>query len=74
MEIDTFFRSFVKTSSLARSGREEEAHEADLFGPANFRAGEDVRADKVFGGAGAGQAGICVRHDRITSEGKKWLN
>ena len=53
-----------------RQGWEEEAHPAHLLRPADLRAGEDVRADEVPGGAGARQAGLRPRHVRISSEGE----
>lgn len=51
-------------------GRQEEAHEAHLQWPADLRAGEDLRADQVPGRAGAGQARVRTRHDRVTSQGQ----
>lgn len=52
-------------------GRQEEAHEAHVQRPADLRAGEDVRADQVPGGARTRQAGLRPGHDRVTSQGRR---
>ena len=62
--------SISRLARPLRQGREEEAHPAHLLRPADLRAGEDVRADEVPGGAGARQAGLRPRHVRISSEGE----
>lgn len=54
----------------AGQGRQEEAHASDVQRSADFRPGENVRADQVLGGTGARQAGVRPRHDRVTSEGE----
>lgn len=55
-------------------GRQEEAHEANVQRPADLRAGEDVRADQVPGGARARQAGLRPGHDRVPSQGRRRFN
>ena len=63
-----YFRPFRKSPLvLAGPRREEEAHQADVFGSADLRAREDLRADQVLGGAGTSQARLRAGHDGIAS-------
>lgn len=68
----SYFGSVAKhaTTSTARQGRKEKAHQTDVQWPADIRTGENLRANQILGGSGTRQARVRIGHDRITSEGK----
>ena len=51
-------------------GREEEAHAAHVLWPADICFGEDVRTDKVLGGARAGKVSVRTGHVRESGQGE----
>ena len=54
-----------------RKGRQEKAHETYFQRTADFRPGEDLRADQVPRRPRKGETRLRPRHVRVTSQGKR---
>ena len=62
--------SFFSRSALPRPGRQEEAHATLLLRAADLRAGEDLRADQVFGRPRSCETGLRAGHEREPGQGE----